>query len=442
MNMNVQFNKKTIAIAAAILTTGSSAWATNGMILEAYGPIAMGMGGAATAIENGTAAMMNNPATLQMGADGTRLDLALGVLGPKVSTTVPGFPPANSGGTSYVMPAFGWVRKASNLTYGVGMFGQGGMGTEYAANTALAMGSGSDVRSELSVGRILFPVAMKISDQLNVGATLDYAWSNLDMKMAATGGQLGSMVNGMPSGNLGMALPQLAQAPWARIDFSNTNDFSGAAKATGWTGKLGMTYQATPELVLGASYHLKTSQGDMKTSAKGASMSAPGGFADVGQLKVLDFQMPATLAIGMAFKSSPSLTLAADVKRVEWSKVMKQFSMSYTSSGMGGNVSFAMPQNWADQTIVSLGGAYRVNEVLTLRGGLNLASNPIPKEMTHPLFPAIVEDHMTLGASYQLSKQWQLDAAMSHAGKVTVTTQSANISHSQNNWQLLASYRY
>ncbi|MFM7004850.1 MAG: OmpP1/FadL family transporter, partial [Limnohabitans sp.] len=212
MNMNIQFNKKTIAIAAAILTTGSSAWATNGMILEAYGPVAMGMGGAATAIENGTAAMMNNPATLQMGADGTRLDLALGVLGPKVSTTVPGFPSANSGGTSYVMPAFGWVRKASNLTYGVGMFGQGGMGTEYAANTALAMGSGSDVRSELSVGRILFPVAMKISDQLNVGATLDYAWSNLDMKMAATGGQLGSMVNGMPSGNLGMALPQLAQA--------------------------------------------------------------------------------------------------------------------------------------------------------------------------------------------------------------------------------------
>lgn len=440
--MRIQFSKKTIAIAAAILTTGSSAWATNGMILEGYGPIALAMGGAATAIENGSAAMMNNPATLQMGADGTRLDLAVGVLGPKVSTTVPSFPTAHSGGTSYVMPAFGWIRKTGDLTYGVGMFGQGGMGTEYAANTALAMGSGSDVRSELSVGRVLFPVAMKINDKLNVGATLDFAWSNLDMKMAATGAQLGGMVNGMPSGNLGMALPQLAQAPWARIDFSNSNDFSGAAKATGWTGKLGLTYQATPDMTVGASYHLKTSQGDMKTSATGASMSAPGGFSDTGQLTVLDFQMPATLAIGMAFKSSPALTLVADVKRVEWSKVMRQFSMSYKSAGMGGSVSFAMPQNWVDQTVVSVGAAYRVNDVLTLRGGLNMASNPIPKEMTNPLFPAIVEDHMTLGASYQLSKQWQLDAAMSHAGKVTVTTPSASISHSQNNWQLLASYRY
>ncbi|MEY4448447.1 MAG: hypothetical protein RLZZ433_1462, partial [Pseudomonadota bacterium] len=176
--MRIQFSKKTIAIAAAILTAGSSAWATNGMILEGYGPIALAMGGAATAIENGSAAMMNNPATLQMGADGTRLDLAVGVLGPKVSTNVPSFPTAHSSGTSYVMPAFGWIRKAGDLTYGVGMFGQGGMGTEYAANTALAMGSGSDVRSELSVGRVLFPVAMKINDKLNVGATLDFAWSN------------------------------------------------------------------------------------------------------------------------------------------------------------------------------------------------------------------------------------------------------------------------
>jgi hypothetical protein len=35
-----------------------------------------------------------------------------------------------------------------------------------------------------------------------------------------------------------------------------------------------------------------------------------------------------------------------------------------------------------------------------------------------------------------------LDAAMSHAGNVTVATPGASISHSQNNWQLLASYRY
>jgi len=49
--MHIQFKKQTTAIAAAILMTGSSAWATNGMILEGYGPVALAMGGAATAIE-------------------------------------------------------------------------------------------------------------------------------------------------------------------------------------------------------------------------------------------------------------------------------------------------------------------------------------------------------------------------------------------------------
>jgi long-chain fatty acid transport protein len=250
------------------------------------------------------------------------------------------------------------------------------------------------------------------------------------------------MVNGMPSGNLGMALPQLAQAPWARIDFSNTSDYSGAAKATGWTGKLGLTYQATPEMTLGASYHFKTSQGDMKTSTTGASLSAPGGFADMGQIKVLDFQMPASLTVGMAMQASPSLTWAADIKRIEWSKVMRQFSMSYTSAGMGGSVSFAMPQHWEDQTVVSLGAAYRMNDQLTVRGGINMASNPIPNQWVNPLFPAIIEDHMTLGVGYQISKQTQLDFALSHANKVTVASPMASISHSQNNWQLMLSHRY
>jgi long-chain fatty acid transport protein len=36
---------------------------------------------------------------------------------------------------------------------------------------------------------------------------------------------------------------------------------------------------------------------------------------------------------------------------------MKDFRMRYDSAGMGGSVSFALPQNWKDQTVLSLGGA-------------------------------------------------------------------------------------
>ena len=110
------------ALAVAALAAGQ-AWATNGMLMEGYGPIALSMGGAATAYDNGTAAMMNNPATLQLGANGTQADVAVGVLGPNV---VAGG--QKSGGTSYVMPAVGWVKKNDQYSYGVGLFAQGGDG--------------------------------------------------------------------------------------------------------------------------------------------------------------------------------------------------------------------------------------------------------------------------------------------------------------------------
>ncbi|NIQ10933.1 MAG: hypothetical protein GWO23_15260, partial [Gammaproteobacteria bacterium] len=62
-----------------------AAHATNGMNLEGYGPIATGMGGASMAYDNGTAAMMNNPATLGLMDDGSRLDVALGNLSPDIT---------------------------------------------------------------------------------------------------------------------------------------------------------------------------------------------------------------------------------------------------------------------------------------------------------------------------------------------------------------------
>jgi long-chain fatty acid transport protein len=60
----------------ALAGLAGNAFATNGMNVEGYGPIATGMGGASMAYDNGTAAMMNNPATLGLDADGSRLDVA------------------------------------------------------------------------------------------------------------------------------------------------------------------------------------------------------------------------------------------------------------------------------------------------------------------------------------------------------------------------------
>lgn len=435
------FLTRTVALAAALACSGH-AWATNGMNMEGYGPISTGMGGASQAIDHGTAAMAQNPATLGLVGQGSQLDVAFGRLGPKVSSSLSPFGTAKSTGTSYLMPAMGFIRRTGAITYGLGIFAQGGMGTEYGANTFLAAGSGSPVRSELGVGRVLFPVAFQAAPGLTVGATLDYMWAGLDLRMAASGAQLGGLVTGA-SGNLGGALPALGGAPWARIDFSNSSDFSGAASSKGWAGKLGLVYEAMPALTVGASYQTKSSLKDMTTSATGASLTAAGGFADSGRMTVVDFQWPATTAIGVAWRAMPGLLVAADVKRIGWASVMKDFRMRYDSVGLGGSVDFALPQNWKDQTVVNLGLAYSVNNAFTLRAGYNRGNNPIPAAFVNPLFPATVENHYTLGVGYRFTPASDFNASLTVAPNTSVTNaDGVVIDHKQMNLQLMYTHRF
>ena len=428
------------ALVLAGCAASGPALATNGMLLEGYGPIAAGMGGAATAVDNGLAAATNNPATLALGDGRTRLDLAVGMLGPRVSSSA-GSMKADSGGTSYVMPAFGWGRRSGALTYGLALFAQGGMGTEYGADTFLALGSGNAVRSELGVGRLILPVAWQVNDSLSVGASLDLVWASLDLRLAATGAQLGGMVTGA-SGNLAMALPALAGAPWARVDFSDDNDFSGSAKSTGTALKLGLVWKATPSVTLGLSHHFESRLGDIKTGARAATLSAPG-FGDAGRISVIDFQMPAQTSVGMAWQATPSTLLALDVKRIGWSSVMDSFRMRYDSADMGGTVSFALPQRWEDQTVLQFGVSQTVGGGWTLRAGANLADNPVPAAYVNPLFPAIVKNHLTLGAGLAFDTNHSIDAALSYAPRVSVNTPSGVVvSHRQLNLQAMYSRRF
>ncbi|OYU46164.1 MAG: hypothetical protein CFE44_03605 [Burkholderiales bacterium PBB4] len=434
------FVLRPMSMLVAMAATGS-AMATNGMLMEGYGPISSAMGGASQALDHGNAAMAQNPATLTFMSEGARLDLAFGFLGPKVSSSVPGMS-VSSGGTSYMMPALGYTKRTGALVYGIGMFAQGGMGTEYEANTFLAMGSGQPVRSELGIGSVIVPIAYQVSRDLSLGATLDYMWSDLDLLMATSGAQLGGLVTGA-GGNLAQALPALGGAPWARINFSDGDKFSGAAKATGYGAKIGGTYRLGGDVVLGASYRFKSRIDDMKTNSSSASVTAFGGFSDSGRITVLDFQMPSVLSVGASWQMDAATLLVADVKTIGWSDSMKSFRMRYDSAGMGGTVSFELPQNWKDQTVVNLGIAWKANDALTLRAGVNLADNPVPDTTVNPLFPAIVKNHLTMGLGYRVSARSEANLALTMAPNTTVNSGSGvAIEHAQNNVQLMYSHRF
>jgi long-chain fatty acid transport protein len=441
---------KKMVMALALAAPGVS-FATNGMNMEGYGPIALGMGGASMAYDNGTAAMMNNPATLGLMPEGQRFDLALGFIGPNVDAAAGGSS-SRSAADGFGGPAFGWGSRHDKVTYGVGVFGQGGMGTQYDGNSFMSAGSGLETRSELSVGRLLFPLAYNVTPDLVVGGSFDFVWAGLDLKMAMSTGQMMDMSK---AGNLSFSANAKAGLGGyfgcvtcqGYFDFSDGSPFTGKAKATGYAGKLGFVYKVNPQVSVGASYHSVTQLGDLETDGAKVSMidntNAVGGTSTLtGKIKIINFQWPETYGLGVAYQANEKLMLTMDYKRINWSKVMKDFHMTFSSAG-DVSLDMRLPQNWVDQDVFMAGFSYQSSDALVLRAGVNIANNPVPDYYMHPLFPAIIKQHVMAGFGYRYSKASTIDFAYSYAPEVTVTDGSGvTVSHSQNNMQFIYTYRY
>jgi long-chain fatty acid transport protein len=161
------------------------------------------------------------------------------------------------------------------------------------------------------------------------------------------------------------------------------------------------------------------------------------------------------LGLGGAYRATDKLMLVADYKWINWKSVMKDFKMTFTADatqpsplatgfGLGGQVIDAtLFQNWKDQNVFMLGAAYRTTEELTLRAGLNIANNPIPSKYENPLFPAIVKNHIMVGAGYAFDAANSVDASLAYAPEVKVTNGSGiTTKHSQNNAQIMYSHRF
>ena len=70
--------------------------------------------------------------------------------------------------------------------------------------------------------------------------------------------------------------------------------------------------------------------------------------------------------------------------------VVPKSAPGFTSDG------YAFNLNWKNQTVYALGLDYNIMNY-NIRAGYNYGKNPVPNDSMNPLFPAIQEQHMTLG---------------------------------------------
>lgn len=452
-------NSTRLAIVMAGIFACPLAFATNGMNLEAYGAKAGGMGGASFAYDSGNSALMNNPATLGLKA-GQYTDFGFGLtlLNPDVASRHPAAGESVSSGNLYTMPSISWIRHTGAWTFGAGLLAQGGMGTEYGSGSALFAGgldsagnptalSGEEIRSEVGVGRVMFPLGYRINEALSVAAQLDLVWATMDVRMDIDGRTFGLLMAGTPgvgsvSGSLLAAMPPTT-INYARFDFSDEKDFSGKARGWGYAGKLGFTYRIDDHLAIGGAYHSKTAIDDLTGDGATVKIGTNSGTQTMtGRISVMNFQWPETYGFGVAWQATPKLMLVGDVKRIAWADAMKNFTLRFETAGM--SMTSVMEQNWKNQTVYMLGGQYMLTPDLALRAGVNLSSNPVPDTTLNPLFPAIIKNHLTAGLGWRIPGGHSLAGSVSYAPEVEQTNPNTGITstHSQFTWRLNYNYSY
>lgn len=458
-------------IASALLSglAGFSglAQATDVFRLEGFGAVSRGMGGTAVAHDVGPAGMMTNPATLSLMAEGEQIMAGLDIVttdievknkntGERVSS---GEHASNRG--PYAAPELAYTKRFGAWALGVGAFAQGGLGTEYGTGSFLSratggLNTGLDNSSRLLVLNIPFAASFKVNDKLAVGGSFDAMWQGLNLNLLLGADQVGSLIaSGRASGTLVPVLGGLPDMRGAHFSLTKNQPLGSGVDAWGYSGKLGMIYKATPDTTLGASYTFKSQMDDMEG---GATLTAVDGVAGQvplkGKIKIQDFQMPAHLDLGFNQRLSAQWTVAVDVSQVFWKDVMKDIKVAFVADPSavvpsGGTLNILLPQDYKDQTILSLGASYALNDQVTLRGGMRFATQALRSSTLFAVIPATPSKHLSLGFSYKVSPASRIDFAYSHAFLETMSNSSLpntsapiEVKHAQNNATVNFTYSF
>ncbi|TVT59491.1 MAG: long-chain fatty acid transporter [Sedimenticola thiotaurini] len=386
----MQFKKQLLAVAITSLVS-SSAWATNGYAPHGVGQKSKGMGGVGVAYTQDTLAGGINPAG--MVHQGNSMDLGIELFRPIRKTTISGTPGGFSDGTfdsdgkrHFLVPEFGYNHMINNdMSFGVSVFGTGGMNTTYKGGIPLFNGTGSNVGIDLAQLFVVPTLAYKINENHSVG---------IGLNLAAQRFQASGLANFAGSSSDAAHLTD------------NGKDYSyGVGLRLGWMGKVSDT------VTLGATYQTKTRMSEFDDYA--------GLFAEQG-----DFDIPENYALGIALQATPKLTVAFDIMRINYSGVNSVGNpLANLLSGNPLGSSNGPGFGWEDQTNYKLGIAYDYSDKLTLRAGWNHGDAPIPNSQTmfNILAPATVEDHLTLGASWKLDDGMEVTATYMHAFENKIT---------------------
>ncbi len=407
-----------LAAAIALAALPLTAEATNGYFTHGNSIKAQGMAGVSYAMAHDSISVASNPAALT--ALGDQLDLGVTWFKPERDARISGNPAFNgqydgNGDKSFWIPELGFSRQHSErLAYGVAMYANGGMNTSYANNPYAGAGATGDAGVDLSQLFVTSSVGYRLTKRHSVGVGLTYVYQMFEAR-----------------GVNGPAFESMSSNPAALSD-------NGHDSSDGFGLKLGWQGQVTDTLTLAASWSSK-----IKTDS---FSDYRGLFAEQG-----GFDVPETYGLGFAWQMNPQWTLAGDWQRINYSDVASVGNplIPITQLGQDNGSGFG----WQDINVYKLGVSYDWSSRLTFRAGYSYADQPVPSSETffNILAPGVVQEHVSLGASWRPSPAQELTFAYTRALEESVEGNGslaafgggeADLSMSQDILGLAWSYRF
>lgn len=402
MNASVKgISLRKLAAVALVAAPCVNAWATDGYFSHGYGMKAKGMGGASVAMTDNAFAGANNPAIAAWAGD--RAEVGVDVFMPERSMERTGMGVTKSDSNSFLVPEFGYNKKINEqMAWGVTVYGNGGMNTDYPAAVIPAGGCGAGApASNLFCGSGKLGVDLQ---QLIVAPTFAY-------KLNATQsvGVSPLLVQQIFKAD-GLQAFSGQSASQQSLTNNGYDSSSGFGLRLGYLGKLG------DKVSIGAAYSPRIT---MSKFSKYAGL-----FAEQG-----GFDIPESYTLGFSALVTPDVTLAMDYQRIGYGSVR---AIANPSAGLGGPLGSATGPGfgWKDINVTKMGVQWAYSPALTLRAGINVGDNPIPSSAAsfNTVAPGVITTHYTAGATYAVSSSMDLTVSymMAPANSVSGPNQSGS----------------
>ena len=392
--MSLKKSKLTLAIAAAAgLTFSSGAFATNGIMPLGNGMAAHGTGGAGLSNANEAMSGFDNPALI--GQTGDSISMGFSVFMPdrqvNMDGALPGTQPAVvSDNKTFVIPQVAFTSKINDgMSWGIMVNALGGMNTDYRTDPAGAAGGPFSSPTPAPGQMLAGPQTVDFSGMI-VAPTMSFALGK-DATICA------SLLIGYTN---------------FRVRNLFGSGLNNEGSTVGYGVKLGGDFKVADGISVGAVLQPKMAMDEFDFFKN--FLAAGFGFTGDAALT-----LPNIAGVGAKFKVGNNMNVVTDLMYYQW-KSVDVFEFF----------------GWDDQFVLKAGLEYLATDKLALRAGINYGKSPIQggnktgngsdAAFANYPFPAISEQHITVGLGYKMDKNMTVNAYYLHSPETCQTATTAS----------------